>query len=139
MNGRELNSKSVGKSSRQSSILMREIPFAQIRYIISEIVYGGRILDNKDNHLVAAIANKYFTPSIFEEGYKFSKSGLYYSPQSFSLKDYISYIESLPSKAAPEALGMHSNMSILQGEKEIENLARSLQSINEEFNLSKDS
>ena len=69
-----------------------EIPFNQLRYMVGDIVYGGRVRDDKDHHLVHAIINKYFSPNVLEKGYKFSNSGLYYSPDLYSTKDYVSYI-----------------------------------------------
>jgi dynein heavy chain, axonemal len=60
--------------------------------------------------LIQSIAEKYINPEIMKDGYKFSKSGLYYSPVVGSLENYIAYIESLPSNTAPEACGMHNNV-----------------------------
>ena len=54
---------------------------------------------------------------MMKDGYKFSKSGLYYSHEASSIKEYGEYIESLPLKSAPEAVGMDKNMSILLKKK----------------------
>lgn len=85
--------------------------------MLAEIIYGGRVTDNWDRRLMGAITVNYFNPEVLKDGYKFSKSGLYYSPQAGNVKDYINYIESLPKTTAPEAFGLYSSLSILQGEK----------------------
>lgn len=69
--------------------------------MIGDIIYGGRVTDDKDNHLVHALIKNYINPEVLMEGYKFSKSGLYFSPELTHAKDYVKYIESLPEKAAP--------------------------------------
>ena len=48
--------------------------------MIGDIIYGGRVTDDKDNHLVHAIIKNYISPEVLMEGFKFSKSGLYFSP-----------------------------------------------------------
>jgi dynein heavy chain len=55
------------------------IPFKVLNYLGAEINYGGRVTDDKDVRLIKSILKKYINEGIIQEGYKFSKSGLYYS------------------------------------------------------------
>lgn len=51
-------------------------------------------------------------PSILEDDYKFSDSGIYYAPKEGSMKMYTDYIDALPLNDEPEAFGMHPNTNI---------------------------
>jgi dynein heavy chain len=55
------------------------IPFKVLNYLGAEINYGGRVTDDKDVRLIKAILKRYINEGIVTDGYKFSKSGLYYS------------------------------------------------------------
>jgi dynein heavy chain len=54
----------------------------------------------------------YVNAGILEDGFKFSNSGIYYSPISGEKEDYIDYIKSLPLNPHPEAFGLHENAEI---------------------------
>lgn len=41
----------------------------------SQITYGGRVTDAWDQRCLTTILERFFAPSILEEGYKFSSSG----------------------------------------------------------------
>ena len=56
------------------------IPFKTLNYIGAEINYGGRVTDDKDSRLIITILRTYIQDGIIEDGFKFSTSGLYYSP-----------------------------------------------------------
>lgn len=60
----------------------KEVCFKSIRYMIGEIIYGGRVTDPRDYTLLNAISDNYFNPEVLKDGYKFSTSGLYYSPEA---------------------------------------------------------
>lgn len=52
------------------------------------------------------------TPDILEDGYKFSRSGILYSPPAGEKHDYMEYIKSLPHNYGPEIFGLHENAEI---------------------------
>jgi dynein heavy chain len=83
-----------------------------LNYIGAEINYGGRVTDDKDSRLIITILRTYVNSGILEDGFKFSTSGLYYSPPSGEKEDYIEYIKSLPLNPSPEAFGLHENAEI---------------------------
>jgi dynein heavy chain, axonemal len=69
------------------------------------------------------------------DGYKFSNSGLYYSPEPASLQDYLSYIESLPTNAAPEAFGLYNSVNIVSGIRELVDFKSALLPAKKKLNL----
>jgi dynein heavy chain, axonemal len=83
-----------------------------LNYIGAEINYGGRVTDDKDSRLIITILRTYINAGILEDGFKFSTSGIYYSPPAGEKEDYLEYIKSLPLNPSPEAFGLHENAEI---------------------------
>ncbi|XP_035385934.1 dynein heavy chain 6, axonemal [Electrophorus electricus] len=88
------------------------IPWDALIYITGEITYGGRVTDAWDQRCLRTILKSFFSPTTLEEGYRYSASGIYFAPESDSLKEYLSYIESLPVIDDPEVFGMHENADL---------------------------
>ena len=68
---------------RQLKMLLDEydkIPYKVIQYLGAEINYGGRVTDDKDVRLIKTIIKKYICNEALRDGYKYSESGIYYSP-----------------------------------------------------------
>lgn len=89
-----------------------EVPYKVLNFLGSEVNYGGRVTDDKDVRLITTILRTYITPAVFDPEYKFSASGLYYSPEPGEQEDYFEYIKGLPLNPAPEAFGLHQNAEI---------------------------
>ncbi len=83
-----------------------------LNYLGSEINYGGRVTDDKDERLIECILRKYICPDALKQGYKFSVSGKYYIPDAEDQEDFLAYIRELPIDPEPEAFGMHQNAEI---------------------------
>lgn len=64
-----------------------------------------------------------------KEGYKYSESGIYYSPKAGDLNDYLEYIETLPLTPSPEAFGLHDNAAITNANNETLVLLETLLSV----------
>ncbi|KAM6971776.1 dynein axonemal heavy chain 6 [Aplochiton taeniatus] len=88
------------------------IPWDALIYITGEITYGGRVTDAWDQRCLRTILKGFFAPYTLQKDYAYSKSGIYYAPEADSLKDYKSYIESLPIIDDPEIFGMHENANL---------------------------
>ena len=88
------------------------IPWAALIYITGEITYGGRVTDMWDQRCLRTVLKRFFSPETLEPEYKYSTSGIYFSPESDHLKDYRAYIEKLPIIDDPEIFGMHQNANI---------------------------
>ena len=88
------------------------VPYKVLNYIGAEINYGGRVTDDKDSRLIITILRTFINHQILDDSFRFSKSGLYYSPPTGEKEDYIEYIKSLPLNPSPEAFGLHENAEI---------------------------
>lgn len=77
--------------------------------MVAEANYGGRVTDDKDRRLIKTICETYYCSAILNDNYKFSDSGLYYSPVEGPLEMYRDYIQKLPMSDGPEVFGMHEN------------------------------
>ena len=67
-----------------------------------------------------------YTSHIVKDGYKFSKSGVYYAPEHTDYNGYLDYISKLPILSQPEAFGLHENADINKDLKEVDTLLESL-------------
>jgi dynein heavy chain len=89
-----------------------EIPYDALQYTASECNYGGRVTDTHDRRLISFIITDFYCSDILQDSYKYSESGIYYSPKQGDLSSYIDYIKSLPINQAPEAFGLHANANL---------------------------
>uniref|UniRef100_A0A2R9AUA6 Dynein axonemal heavy chain 14 n=1 Tax=Pan paniscus TaxID=9597 RepID=A0A2R9AUA6_PANPA len=94
------------------------ISWQALRYLIGEVIYGGRVIDNWDKRCLKTLLYKFCNPEVLKDDFSFSRSA--------SIKDYIHIIQSLPDDDPPEVLGIHPEAIRscweTQGEKFIENL-----------------
>lgn len=102
MNRYEFNEPDLRISVEQLNIFINEYPdktpFDALLYCIGHCNYGGRVTDGKDRIVLMNLLETYFTEAIFCENpiYKFSPSGIYYSPAPGEVEDYRTYCNSLP-------------------------------------------
>ena len=106
------------------------VPYVTLRFLISEINYGGRVTDDKDVRLITSLLSKYFTSEIMTDTYKFSPSGIYYAPNSPSIEEVRSYINELPLEDDPEVFGLHPNANITFQQKTVSDFVATLSIIN---------
>eukprot|EP00826_Nyctotherus_ovalis_P054435 TRINITY_DN7126_c0_g3_i1.p2 TRINITY_DN7126_c0_g3~~TRINITY_DN7126_c0_g3_i1.p2 ORF type:complete len:231 (-),score=81.67 TRINITY_DN7126_c0_g3_i1:132-797(-) len=64
--------------------------------------------------------------SVLRDDYKFSESGIYYSPIAGRRKDYLGYIEQLPRVSHPEVFGMHENAEIITAQAETRSILETI-------------
>ncbi|KAG8249562.1 Dynein heavy chain 6, axonemal [Homalodisca vitripennis] len=95
-----------------------KIPWDALEYTTGEITYGGRVTDYWDQRTLKTILKGFFAPDTLEEGYKYSESGTYYSPDVITLTEFRDFIESLPLIEEPEIFGMHENANLAFQTKE---------------------
>ena len=118
---------------KQIKIFLEEyegIPYRVLDYLLGDINYGGRVTDDKDQRLIKNILKTYLTSEIFSYSkYKFSKSGIYYCPESGDHENYYNYINNLPVNSEPEVFGLHENADIITAQNEGYSLLETVLSI----------
>ncbi|XP_044515237.1 dynein axonemal heavy chain 6 [Gracilinanus agilis] len=90
-----------------------KIPWDALIYITGEITYGGRVTDTWDQRCLRTVLKRFFAPETLEEGYKYSDSGIYFSPVADNIQEFRDYIERLPLIDDPEVFGMHENANLV--------------------------
>ncbi|XP_042636359.1 dynein axonemal heavy chain 14 [Orycteropus afer afer] len=103
------------------------IPWRALRYLIGEVIYGGRVADDCDKQCLQTLLYKFCNPEVLKDDFSFSNDEIHQSvPESAHIKDCIFIIQSLPDDDSPEVLGMHleatRSYKVTQGEEFIESL-----------------
>ncbi|XP_076363131.1 dynein heavy chain at 89D isoform X2 [Tachypleus tridentatus] len=92
------------------------IPWKSLKYLIGEVMYGGRVIDNFDRRVVNTYMDEYMGDFIFDtyQPFSFYQSDdlVYNIPPSGNKISYLNIIESLPLASSPEVCGLHSNAEI---------------------------
>ncbi|KAM7539583.1 hypothetical protein Aperf_G00000039574 [Anoplocephala perfoliata] len=92
------------------------ISWGSLRYLINEIMYGGRVIDEFDRRVLRTYVNEYFGEFLFDESQHFhfyvNKKIMYTIPPDASREGILRYIDSLPTNSSPEVLGLHANAEI---------------------------
>lgn len=102
-------------SKRQLRMYLDEqelVPYAALNYLVAATNYGGRVTDERDGILIAAMLKRCFCPEVMNDNYKLTKLDTYYCPPEGSLGDVRDYIERLPLDEDPEVFGLHPNANI---------------------------
>uniref|UniRef100_A0A673CHG9 Dynein axonemal heavy chain 10 n=1 Tax=Sphaeramia orbicularis TaxID=375764 RepID=A0A673CHG9_9TELE len=89
------------------------IPWGSLKYLIGEVMYGGRAIDSFDRRILTVYMDEYlgdFLFYTFRQFNFFSNKDVIYKIPSHGPKKV--YIESLPLANTPEVLGLHSNAEI---------------------------
>jgi len=102
------------------------IPWNTLIYMIGDINYGSRVIDEWDRRCLLATLKVFYTPKIFEEGYKFSESGIYHAPLYGTLEEYKTYIESSSLINQAEMFGMHYNANLIYQVNESNSLIKDI-------------
>ncbi|XP_077934784.1 dynein axonemal heavy chain 14 [Halichoerus grypus] len=108
--------------STQSSI-----SWPTLRYLIGEVIYGGRVTDTWDRRCLNTLLYKFCNPEVLREDFSFSSDERRQPvPKSASIRDCIHVIQSLPDDDPPELLGLHPEAirgcREIQGQKFIDSL-----------------
>ncbi|KAG9395874.1 Dynein heavy chain and region D6 of dynein motor [Carpediemonas membranifera] len=88
----------------------KAISWSTIRYMIAEVLYGGRVTDNYDRRLLAAFGLHWFDNKMFDDDFAFFPG--YTIPGMKNVAEVRNYVETLPLLDNPEIFGMHSNAEL---------------------------
>jgi dynein heavy chain len=105
----------------------KEIPWAQLRYLVAEASYGGRVTDDFDRRLLLVYINQYFCDdAVNVDRYRLSSLSTYAIPKDGSLQSYRDTLQQLPVIDKPEAFGQHANADIASQIEEANNMLTTL-------------
>ena len=96
-----------------------EDQFKALNYLIGECNYGGRVTDDKDRRFLCCALYDFYNPQVYEDGYKFSPSGVYKAPDGEPDHDqFLEHILAMPLTQAPEVFGLHANADITKDQQD---------------------
>ncbi|XP_022902554.2 dynein axonemal heavy chain 10 [Onthophagus taurus] len=92
------------------------IPWNSLKYLIGEVMYGGRVIDDFDRRIVRVYMDEYMGDFLFDTFQPFhfyhDKVVDYVIPADGTQEDYIAAIDQLPLTNNPEVFGLHPNAEI---------------------------
>ncbi|XP_062874230.1 dynein axonemal heavy chain 10 [Trichomycterus rosablanca] len=93
-----------------------KMPWNSLKYLIGEVMYGGRAIDSFDRRILTVYMDEYlgdFIFDTFQPFHFFHNKDVDYRIPPDGLKDaYVDEIESLPLANTPEVFGLHPNAEI---------------------------
>uniref|UniRef100_A0A182TQL6 AAA+ ATPase domain-containing protein n=1 Tax=Anopheles melas TaxID=34690 RepID=A0A182TQL6_9DIPT len=92
------------------------MPWNSLKYLIGEVMYGGRVIDDFDRRVVKTYMDEYMGDFLFDTFQPFN----FYADDSFTYApiaapnrdEFIVAIDKLPLNNTPEVFGLHSNAEI---------------------------
>ncbi|XP_031792253.1 dynein heavy chain 10, axonemal isoform X1 [Piliocolobus tephrosceles] len=92
------------------------IPWGSLKYLIGEVMYGGRAIDSFDRRILTIYMDEYLGDFIFDTFQPFhffrNKEVDYKIPVGDEKDKFVEAIEALPLANTPEVFGLHSNAEI---------------------------
>uniref|UniRef100_A0A3Q3B280 Dynein axonemal heavy chain 10 n=1 Tax=Kryptolebias marmoratus TaxID=37003 RepID=A0A3Q3B280_KRYMA len=91
------------------------IPWETLKYLIGEVMYGGRAIDSFDRRILTVYMDEYlgdFVFYTFRQFHFFSNKDVHYKIPPTGQKTVYVEIEKMPLANTPEVLGLHSNADI---------------------------
>ncbi|XP_006865538.1 PREDICTED: dynein heavy chain 10, axonemal [Chrysochloris asiatica] len=92
------------------------IPWGSLKYLIGEVMYGGRAIDSFDRRILTIYMDEYLGDFIFDTFQPFhffwNKEVDYKIPPGDVKEKFVEAIEALPLANTPEVFGLHSNAEI---------------------------
>ncbi|XP_054851851.1 dynein axonemal heavy chain 10 [Eublepharis macularius] len=92
------------------------IPWGSLKYLIGEVMYGGRAIDSFDRRILTIYMDEYLGDFIFDTFQPFhffhDDDVDYKIPEGTTKDEFVEEIESLPLANTPEVFGLHSNAEI---------------------------
>ncbi|XP_028292993.1 dynein heavy chain 10, axonemal [Gouania willdenowi] len=93
-----------------------DVPWGSLKYLIGEVMYGGRAIDSFDRRILTVYMDEYFGDFLFYTFRRFhffsSRDVAYSIPAPGPKRTYTEEIEAMPLTNSPEVLGLHSNAEI---------------------------
>jgi dynein heavy chain len=87
-----------------------ELSWSTIRYMVGEVLYGGRVTDDYDRRLMETYCAHWLDTRTFEAGFEFYKG--YTVPSFRNLAELRASVERVPFTDTPEIYGLHANAEV---------------------------
>lgn len=103
--------------SKALTIRETRIPWNSLKYLIGEVMYGGRVIDDFDRRIVSVYMDEYMGDFLFDsfQPFHFYNDELvsYTIPmEAITREEFIISIDELPLTNTPEVFGLHPNAEI---------------------------
>uniref|UniRef100_A0A336KTI1 CSON011058 protein n=1 Tax=Culicoides sonorensis TaxID=179676 RepID=A0A336KTI1_CULSO len=102
--------------SKAISMKETRIPWNSLKYLIGEVMYGGRVIDDFDRRIVQTYMDEYMGDFLFDphQPYHFyhNESVDYVIPEASTRQEFIDFVDELPLSNSPEVFGLHPNAEI---------------------------
>lgn len=93
-----------------------KLPWGSLKYLIGEVMYGGRAIDDFDRRVLKTYMDEYMGDFIFDDFQKFhfymDQNVDYSIPSGKMHEDLAHYVEKLPLSNTPHVFGLHGNAEI---------------------------
>jgi dynein heavy chain len=84
-----------------------------LRFLVSDIHYGGRVTDDWDQRLMRVYTEQYFCPELLTtQNYQLSVNTAYFIPDPTTAAEYLQFVMRMPASDPPDAFGQHPNADI---------------------------
>eukprot|EP00767_Chilomastix_cuspidata_P003100 gnl/Chilomastix_cuspidata/322.p1 GENE.gnl/Chilomastix_cuspidata/322~~gnl/Chilomastix_cuspidata/322.p1 ORF type:complete len:2547 (-),score=680.75 gnl/Chilomastix_cuspidata/322:1353-8993(-) len=103
------------------------ISYSTIRYMISEVHYGGRVTDDYDRRLLKTYAEEWLHPRVFQDDFEFYTG--YAIPKYSNIVEARASIEQLPLLDKPQVYGLHANAELTYRAKQANEVLGTILSI----------
>ena len=91
------------------------LPWASLKYLIGEAMYGGRVTDDYDRRVLVTYLDEYMGEFLFDanQPYYFSRIGYDYEiPKVETYELFVKSLNDIPLYNSPEVFGLHPNSEI---------------------------
>ncbi|XP_046382890.1 dynein axonemal heavy chain 10 [Ischnura elegans] len=92
------------------------IPWGSLKYLIGEVMYGGRVIDDFDRRIVKTYMNEFMGDFLFDvhQPFHFYQDSHvdYVIPPTGARDDYMDAIDDFPLVDIPDVFGLHPNAEI---------------------------
>ncbi|CAD6994119.1 unnamed protein product [Ceratitis capitata] len=95
-----------------------KVPWNSLKYLIGEVMYGGRVIDDFDRRITRIYMDEYMGDFLFDTFNPFhfyhDENVDYYIPEEDVVlkEDFIAHIDKLPLVNKPDVFGLHPNAEI---------------------------
>ncbi|XP_017847923.1 dynein heavy chain 10, axonemal [Drosophila busckii] len=95
-----------------------KVPWNSLKYLIGEVMYGGRVIDDFDRRITNCYMNEYmgdFLFDVFQTFHFYEDENVDYclpDKETVLKEDYIAHIDKLPLVNKPDVFGLHPNAEI---------------------------